>query len=159
MHKSMYRLDNNFKCELMPRDRNTLKLLNQDIEALAYFYPEIKKWYWNIFAKGFLTDEREVLVAKDSFGQFAGFSLLKNSLFEKKICTFFILPEFRESSLGKKLMPVAIGMLGEQAVGITVSESVNSSLSPLLSMNGFVVENTEIGLYLPKQKEFLYQLA
>jgi|SRR5690606_34984634 len=159
MQKSMYQLDNNFKCELMPHDLNTLKFLNQDIEALAYLYPEIKEWYWNVFAMGFASNEREVLIAKDSSGQFAGFSLLKNSQFEKKICTFYILPEFRESGLAKQLMPVSIEMLGQKNIGITVSESVDGILNRLLSANDFVVENTEIGLYLPTQKEFIYKLA
>lgn len=159
MQKSMYRLDQFFKCEVMPHDFNTLNFLNQDIEALTYLYPEIKKWYWNVFAKGFAKNEREIVLAKDIFGQLAGFSLLKKSYLEKKICTFYILPEFRESGLGKKLLPVAIELVGEKNVGITVSESVNSSLKPLLSSNDFVVENIETGLYLPEQKEFIYKLA
>lgn len=159
MQKSMYRLDQFFKCEVMSHDFNTLKFLSQDIEALTYLYPEIKKWYWNVFATGFAGDEREIVLAKDNSGQLAGFSLLKNSYFEKKICTFYILPEFRESGLGKKLLPLAIELVGEKNVGITVSESANSSLNPLLSSNDFVIENIETGLYLPNQKEFIYKLA
>lgn len=159
MQKSIYRLDQIFKCEIMPHDLDTLKFLSQDIDSLAHLYPEIKAWYWNVFAKGFVGDEREILLAKDNLGQLAGFSLLKNSLFEKKICTFYILPEFRESGLGKRFLPLAIEMVGEKEVGITVSESVNSSLSPLLLSHDFVIENVETNLYLPNQKEFLYKLA
>ena len=159
MLKSMYLLSNNFKCELMQRNCDTLKFLTQDIDALSYLYPEIKIWYWNTFAKGFARDERAVLLATDIYGKPAGFSLLKNSYSEKKICTFYIFPEYRESSLGKKLLPVAIGLLDEDEIGITVSESVNQSLQPLLSSNSFVIESIETGLYLPKQKEFIYKLA
>lgn len=159
MQKSMYRLDQFFKCEVMPHDFDTLKFLSQDIEALSHLYPEIHSWYWNIFATGFARDEREIVLAKDNFGQLAGFSLLKNSYCEKKICTFYILPEFRESGLGKKLLPFAIDLVGEKHVGITVSESVNNSLTPLLLSNDFVIENIETGLYLPNQKEFFYKLA
>lgn len=158
MQNSIYRLDQFFECKVMIHDRETLKFLGQDIEALAYLYPEIKSWYWNTFAKGFEGHEREILIATEKSGQLAGFSLLKNTFFEKKICTFYILPEFRESGLGRKLLPVAIDIIGGKEVGITVSESVDKSLNPLLLNSGFEVENIESGLYLPHQKEIFYKL-
>ncbi|MGI1793983.1 GNAT family N-acetyltransferase [Acinetobacter variabilis] len=158
MKKSIYQLDKIFKYEIMSNDFEALKFLRQDVEALSYLYPEIKKWYWNVFANGFLKAERKILLAKESSGQLAGFSLLKNDLFEKKICTFYILPEYRESGLGRKLLPIAISMVGEKNVGITVSESVDASLNPLLSLNGFEIERIEPDLYLPKTKEIIYKL-
>lgn len=158
MQKSMYRLDKVFKCEIMKHNFQTLKLLNQDIDSLSYLYPEIKSWYWNTFAKGFAFHKREIIVARDNFGNLAGFSLLKNCSSEKKICTFFILPEFRESGLGKKLLPVCIDTIGNKQVGITVSETINSSLNSLLLKNNFEIENIESGLYLPNSKEIFYKL-
>lgn len=142
----------------MPHDLKTLKYLNQDIETLSHLYPEIKLWYWNVFAKGFFRGEREILFAKDSLGKLAGFSLLKNSDYEKKICTFYILPEFRESNLGKKLLPIAIDLVGSKEVGITVSEVVSSTLTPLLSSYDFEIEKIEKNLYIAESKEFFYRL-
>ncbi|MND81937.1 hypothetical protein D3C80_737490 [compost metagenome] len=158
MQNSIYQLDQFFECEIMTHDHETLKFLGQDIETLAYLYPEIKSWYWNIFAKGFEGHEREILIAKEKSGQLAGFSLLKNTFFEKKICTFYILPEFRESGLGRKLLPVAIDVIGGKDIGITVSESVDKFLKPLLLSNGFEFESIESGLYLPQHKEIFYKL-
>lgn len=159
MNKNIYRLDKNFTSEVMPHDLKTLKYLNQDIEALSHLYPEIHWWYWGVFAKGFAMNERKILFAKDNTGQLAGFSLLKNSYFEKKICTFYILPEFRESNLGTKFLPIAVDLVGGKDVGITVSEAVNKSLNPLLSAYDFEIENIKTGLYLPKNKEIFYKLC
>lgn len=158
MKRKFYRLDNFFECEVMSHDFETLKFLCQDIETLSYLYPEIKSWYWNVFAKGFACNQRDILIAREKNGQLAGFSLLKNTACERKICTFYIFPEFRESGLGRKLLPVAIDMVGGKGIGITVSEAVNCSLNPLLSKFGFEIESVETGLYLPKQKELIYKL-
>lgn len=158
MQNSIYQLDQFFECEIMSHNLETLKFLGQDIETLAYLYPDIKSWYWSIFAKGFEGHEREVLIARENSGQLAGFSLLKNTFFEKKICTFYILPEFRESGLGRKLLPLAIDVIGGKDIGITVSDPVDKSLKPLLLSNGFEFESIESGLYLPQHKEIFYKL-
>lgn len=156
--RKTYHLDKFFMCEIMPHSKDTLNYLIQDIEALEYLYPNIKSWYKNIFAQGLKNNEREVIFVREKSGAFAGFSLLKNTFDEKKICTFFILPEFRESGIGKKMLPIAMDLIGGKNVGITVSESVNSSLEPLLLKNSFTLDSEESGLYLPNSKELLYIL-
>lgn len=157
--KSIHRLDNFFKYEIISNNFEALSFLRQDVESLSYLYPDIKQWYWKVFAKGFLHAQRKIILATESSGELAGFCLLKNDLFEKKICTFYICPEYRESGLGRKLFPIAVDSLGEKDIVITVSESVDSSLSPLLLQNSFEIENIESGLYLPKSKEIFYNLA
>lgn len=160
MKKMIYRLDKSFKLELMQsRDLTSLKFLCQDIEKLSYLYPNIKHWYWHIFAQGFLGNEREIVCVYDnSNNELAGFALLKRAMLEKKICTFYILPEYRESGLGHKFFPIIIDLLGMKDIGITVSESVNVSLQPLLNHNNFEFEKLENGLYLPGKKEIIYKL-
>lgn len=158
MKKRIYRLDKEFVCEIMPHDFNTLIFLRQDIEFLTYLYPNINYWYWNTFAEGFARNEREVLFVRDKSGNFAGFSLLKRTPLEKKICTFFILPEFRESGVGKKMLPISIDIVGEKDACITVSELVNTSLEPLLLANSFSLEAKINSLYRPENTEFLYRL-
>lgn len=157
--KSIYRLDNLFKYEVISNDFEALNFLRQDVESLSYLYPDIKQWYWKVFAAGFLHAQRKIILATEVSGELAGFCLLKHDLFEKKICTFYVCPEYRESGLGRKLLPVAVDTLGEKDIVITVSESVNSSLSPLLLQNNFEIENIESGLYLPKSKEIFYNLG
>lgn len=156
--KSIYQLDKFFKYEVISNDFEALHFLRQDMESLSYLYPNIEQWYWKVFANGFLQDQRKIILAKESSGDLAGFCLLKNDSFEKKICTFYICPEYRESGLGRKLLPIAVSTLGEKNIIITVSDSVNPSLNPLLSHNGFEVEKVESGLYLPKNNEIIYNL-
>lgn len=142
----------------MPHDSSTLNLLRQDINYLSYLYPQINLWYWKTFAQGLYKNERNVLVVRDLDGEFAGFSLLKNTEFEKKVCTFYILPEFRESGIGKKFLPLAIDVIGGKNVGITASKLVYPTLDPLLLDNNFVLVEKKEGLYKPENTEHIYLL-
>lgn len=158
MKKSVYKLDNRFKCEIMPHDLSTLNLLRQDINYLSYLYPQINLWYWKTFAQGLYKNERNVLVVRDLDDEFAGFSLLKNTEYEKKLCTFYILPEFRESGIGKHLLPLSIDILGGKDIGITASKLIYPTLQPLLLKNSFTLEDQREGLYKPENTEHIYLL-
>lgn len=158
MNKSIYRLDERFKWELHSNDRNSLIFIRQEIELLEHLYPNIKQWYQNIFTVGFFRKQRKLLLIKDICGELAAFSLLKHTEFEKKICTLYVCPTFRESGIGNKLVPLSVELLGEKNIGITVSEDVNPLLEGLLRTNSFEVDQVESGLYLPNKKELFYKL-
>lgn len=158
MNKNIYRLDGNFKLELKSDGLDALKYVQQEIEILSYLYPDIKNWYKNVFSKSFLQQERKILLVKDIDDELAAFVLLKDTFLEKKICTFYVCPTFREARIGKKLLPISVDLLGGKNVGITVSQEVNSSLKMLLESNSFSVHDIKQGLYLPNKSEFCYKL-
>ncbi|MEB6675576.1 N-acetyltransferase [Acinetobacter haemolyticus] len=158
MNKSIYRLDSRFKWELHSSDSNSLIFIRQEIDLLDHLYPNIKQWYKNTFSVGFFKKQRKLLLIKDMEGELAAFSLLKDTEFEKKICTLYVCPTFRESGIGNKLVPLSVNLLGEKNIGITVSQDVNPLLESLLKTNSFEVNQVENGLYLPNKKEFFYKL-
>lgn len=158
MYKYLYRLDQNFKTYLLEPNPTNIKFLSQEIEYLKMYYPNIRQWYFNTFARGFISGSREILIAKDNDGELAGFALLKHSSSENKICTFFICPNYRESGLGKKLFPIALDVLKGKDISITVSDVVNSQLTGLLVSNSFNLTRQESGLYLPNKIEYFYNL-
>jgi GNAT superfamily N-acetyltransferase len=99
--------------------------------------------------------ERKILVAHDG-GSMSGLALLKDTADEKKICTFFILPEYRGQNLGKELMQRSLRELAERDISITVAEERREELSPILVANGFTLEKKVVNHYRKERTEFFY---
>lgn len=133
------------------------KKIAASLSDVGSYYPEFKSWLYFTFRAGIFVGERKILVAH-SDGDIAGLALLKNSSSEKKICTFYVLPEYREDGIGRSLMHEAMQTLGHSDIGISVSEERNSELSPLLRSCGFSLTSVMPGHYRSEKSEFFYNL-
>lgn len=133
------------------------KKIAASLSDVSAFYPEFKSWLYFTFRAGMFVGERKVLVAH-SDGNIAGLSLLKNSISEKKICTFYVLPEYRYEGIGRSLMHKSMQTLGHSDIGISVSEERNDELSPLLRSCGFSLDSVLSGHYRSEKSEFFYNL-
>lgn len=156
--EKLYSFDSIFTCNKLERNDDNLKLLVQEVDALSTLYPNIREWYRNIFAQGFLKAEREIVVVTDMEAEIAAFALLKNTFSERKICTFYVNPYFREAKVGTKFFPILIDYLGGKDIGISMNETVHPILHGLLDKFSFELNHTQTGLYLPNKKEYFYHI-
>lgn len=131
--------------------------LAHTLSHVSLYYPNFKEWLYFTFRKEMISGTRSIVVAHDQ-GRVAGLALLKNSSAEKKICTFYVLPSFREIGLGHQLMDASIACLGNKDTTITVAEERNSELYPLLKSKGFSLEKKITGLYRDNVDEYFYSL-
>jgi len=86
----------------------------------------------------------------------AGVALLKKSDLERKICTFYIFPDYRCKGVGARLMADSISFLGEKRIGISVSDRNLGQLGPLIGSNGFKLDAKLEGFYRAGVSEFFF---
>ena len=108
-------------------------------------YPNRTKWFKERFIPGLKKKERMYIIAQEG-DTLAGCVLIKNTVEEKKICTFFVDPKFRRQGLGKQLMAQALKELKDLPL-ITVSGRNLSQFSPLLKQSGFHLSAIKKGVY------------
>lgn len=125
------------------------------LSDVGQYYPNFKEWLYFTFRSGMNSNERKILVAHDG-GSMSGLALLKDTAGEKKICTFFILPEYRGQSLGMELMRRSLLELAERNIFITVAEERQKELSPILVASGFTLDSTLANHYRKERTEFFY---
>jgi ribosomal protein S18 acetylase RimI-like enzyme len=131
--------------------------LAKSLFEAGIYYPNFKNWLYFSFRKEMIEGKRSIVIARCG-NRVAGMSLLKNTLVEKKICTFYILPSYRGSGIGRQLMDESISRLGDKDIKITVAEEQNLELYPLLTSKGFSVENKVSGYYRDNVDEYFYSL-
>lgn len=140
------------------KDKKYLPVVRSFLEEVAPLYPCFDSWFNFKFRKGFEFGERELIVSHWG-DQIAGVSLLKKSIEEKKISTFYVAPDFRGNGIASELMELSLIELGSNRdILITVSEERNEQLKPLLSRY-FEESKSEIGLYRDNSIEFFYRSA
>lgn len=134
-----------------------IKEIAASLADVGSLYPEFKSWLYFTFRAGMINNQRKIIVAHHD-GQVAGLSLLKKNTEEKKICTFYVRPEFRGYGLGTDLMSESLGVLGHNDIGITVSEERHDELYPLLSASGFTLVSVKSDHYRNGKDEMFYNL-
>lgn len=145
--------------EVISSRRDALKLsLSQVLSSVSPNYPGFEAWLNFTFLKNIPTGERKILVSH-SEGFLTGLALLKDSEIEKKICTFFVLPDFRGSGVGSELMRQSLRYFGDTQVDITVSETRIHELRGLLNTSGFDLVAERSDVYVLGKKEFYFSTA
>lgn len=129
-------------------------LLKSFLSDVSCLYPEFESWL-HFKVRRF---DRDIVIAHDG-NQLAGVSILKNFGSERKICTFYVAPQFRGEMLGQALMTKSLQFLDSEETFITVSEERNDQLFPLLKSNGFKVQKVVPNLYREGKNEFFYSLT
>lgn len=126
----------------------SLSSLNQD-------YPNFEKWYFEKVVPGIKIGNREIIMTTSN-QMISGFSILKNSYDEKKICTLRVNPEFRKNGIGKILFEKSLEVLDSDSPVITVSQERVSQFSPLLKHYGFELSQVISGYYKKSLNEYVY---
>lgn len=129
----------------------------KSLSTVGGYYPSFKNWLYFTFRKELIEGKRSIVIARDG-NSLAGLSLLKHTIDEKKICTFYILPPYRENGVGDMLMDESTSYLGGKDIKITVAEERNQELCPLLKSKGFSIENKVSGYYRDNVDEYFYSL-
>lgn len=133
------------------------KYIANHLAAVGKLYPDFKDWLYMTFRPGYLDGTRSMLIC-DHESQISGLALLKNDLSEKKICTFYVSPEFRGQGIGTELMKRSVQALGEREICITVPEERSLELYPTLNSSGFKVTAAVDGMYRSGKIENIYTL-
>ncbi|MEY0169864.1 GNAT family N-acetyltransferase [Providencia rettgeri] len=140
--------------------------INEHFMALYYFlnpvtifYPNFSSWFnLKYSCKNNELKERGVILAYDESDTIVGASLLKNSIEEKKICTFFIRSDYQYRGVGDTLMKKSLMKFRDNdEVLITCSELVNQQLLPILRKFHFNDIGSAKNLYQSGYTEFFYK--
>ena len=87
-----------------------------ELSFLRTEYPEFYSWFYDKVVPGLSNGTREVFIAQTtlSFGKVNGVLILKNTNFEKKICTLYVDKESRMNGFGQKFMNIAFNELQQK---------------------------------------------
>lgn len=130
--------------------------INHALDDVSKLYPDFQSWFRNKFIPSFNVGERSILVAHNG-NELCGVSLLKKTLEEDKICTFYVLPEFRGQKLGEALLDRSLEYFSTPDVVISVSKERVEELYPVLRSRGFQLESCIEDLYRKGNKEHFYK--
>lgn len=135
----------------------SFKYIANCLSDVSGLYPNFKNWLYMTFRPGHLNGSRTVLFSYVG-DKVSGISMLKHDLLERKICTFYVLPEFRGRGLGAELMNRSVDILGGKDIVITVSEERTADLYPTLMNSGFIFNGSSDGMYRSGKFENIYLL-
>ncbi|WP_431123351.1 GNAT family N-acetyltransferase [Flagellimonas flava] len=102
--------------------KNETSLVKNTVFTFKENYPEIDKWFTNKVTPGLISGDRSIIFLKYK-QEDAGFAIVKNDLEEKKICTFYIFPEFRGKGIASKLFEESFNVLGTDKPLMTIPEN------------------------------------
>lgn len=117
----------------------TLKQLKEEIKnefsELLQYYPNFMNWFNKVQQELFTSQNREIFFIINN-QKIIGFSILKRTDFEYKICTLIVQEQFRNKGFGTILMKKSLEYL-DNCVQITVSEKCLNEFLPLLNNFNF----------------------
>lgn len=148
------------KFNIVEADSNIdLLTIKKLLEEIAPLYPGFDSWFENKFIPSFYSGERKIICAYEiDSGSISGVSLLKITKEENKICTFYVLAEFRGKGLGSRLMDYSLKKFSGPNVVISVSNERLAGLSSILSSKGFVLDHSVKNMYRDNNIEHFFKL-
>jgi len=120
------------------------------------YYPGFKAWYQKVYFQ-LLRGGRSIITAY-SKNNIAGFAILKNSIYENKICTFKINKQYRKNGIAANLMTTALNILGFKNLLITMPDYLHEDFKPLMNKFGFCKICKKHNAYTRNHSEFFYAL-
>ena len=158
---------------------NITKITNVDFKIDSIFselsflrteYPDFHAWFYDKVVSGVSDNSRKIFLASTplSFGKVNGVLILKNTNFEKKICTLYVDKESRMNGIGQKFMNISFNELNTDKPLITVSDTRLKEFDKLLNKfkfksvdvlhNYYAYNHTEYTfnghLYLPESVKY-----
>ena len=125
-------------------------LLNSNVKD----YPNIFHWYYTKVVPN-LNKTREIIVAIDESNQIVGFTIVKNEE-EKKICSLYVIPQYRNKGIGTLLLNKAMVVLKMRKPLITVNNKVLDYYLPLFTKLGYNLRHTYRDYYVKDVVEYCF---
>lgn len=126
------------------------------LRHLVIEYPFFKDWYNKLFIQNYeLKSEREILICEHNY-TIVGIAILKNSAYEKKICTLRVLPEYQKCGIGKTLISKSLEWLNTDKPLITVHKCKNKEFESLFKYFDFKLEQSNWSYYNLFSTELVY---
>lgn len=125
------------------------------LRHLECFYPDFEKWYHLKVMAGLRDGTREVFIACPG-DRLAGIAIAKREHAETKLCTLFIVPEFRNSRIGANLAARAFEWLGNERPLFTVPEERMNEFGRLVSAWQFQFVQNAANSYRSGKVEYVF---
>ena len=130
------------------------------IKEKEFLYPNFKKWFNKILIENLnFPNKREIffcIIKEKLLINICGIMILKNYKEEKKICTLYVLENFRNKKIGSQMIKKSFEYLGTNKPFITIPEEEYLNFKALLDKFNFI-ETKRIKSYYRKDKiEYFY---
>lgn len=127
------------------------------IQQTFYAYPEFYNWYKNkVLPAMFSSNNREIILILKDVNILLGFAILKKTATEKKICTLFVYPNYRNNGIGKQLFEESFNYLGTRLPLLTISSTNISTLIPFIKKYNFILTSKISNKYKKRIFEYIY---
>lgn len=134
-----------------------LKSLIINFYESTYFlndsYPGYRDWFSKHII-GCFKNERTILYTKDE-DKVSGMIFLKKDEDETKICTLYVLPEYRNMNIATKLIESSFNYLGTTKPLATINSSRIAMFSKIIEKYEWVVTDEITGLYNSGETELI----
>lgn len=130
------------------------KILRPYLADASVQYPYFDHWYAKVLDELLYGFRSIVLIYEKS--NIAGFSILKHSPPENKICTFYIVQKYRKNNISGFLMDYSLKLLKHKNVLITMPDKKVEAFTPLLNRFGFKLYGNILNYYNKSESEFFY---
>lgn len=143
--------------KISSNDFNSICRIYESLSKLENEYPNFENWYFNVVVKNMVSNERVLFLATDiNNARYSGVMILKNSAYEKKICTLRIFDEYQGKGIGSRLIEKSFEILSTSAPLITVSETHLLQFRKILNKYNFKEMATYENYYKSGLKEYTF---
>lgn len=121
------------------------------------YYPNHYFWFFNIHLKEVVNGNRDTLFIEDN-DQIIGVANIINNHDLKKICTLYIIPEYRNKGIGTKLIEKVFSILKTTKPQATVTEKNLDNISLIANKYDWKIVEKIDGLYKEGLTEIIYNV-
>ena len=137
-------------------DKNSLEIsrIYQTLYVPANYYPHFNDW----FNKVVYDESRKIFLATDA-DRIVGVSIIKDSLAESKLSTFFIANDYQNNGIGSKLMKYTLqNFVINKVPLVTMPESILYNFKHLIEKFKFYHIGTTHGQYQANKGEYYFRI-
>ena len=138
-------------------DANELKELILKFYEITFFlndsYPGYKDWFSKQII-GCFKNERTILYTKDN-DKISGLVFLKKDKDESKICTLYVLPEYRKMDIATKLIEASFKYLETSKPFATINSSKLEMFSKIIDKYGWEITEEINDIYNEGETEII----
>lgn len=130
------------------------------IKEKKLLYPKFGEWFNKILIENLnFPNKREIFICINKeklLINICGIMILKNYKEEKKICTLYVLENFRNKKIGSQMIKKSFEYLGTNKPFITIPEEEYLNFKPLLNKFNFIETKRIKGYYRKDKIEYFY---
>ena len=130
------------------------------IKEKKLLYPKFEEWFNKILIENLnFPNKREIFICINKeklLINICGIMILKKYKEEKKICTLYVLENFRNKKIGSQMIKKSFEYLGTNKPFITIPEEEYLNFKPLLDKFKFIETKRINGYYRKDKIEYFY---